>query len=155
MRETMKKITISLLTLLFAHDTLSLDPRNPIALCDRFITVEEQKVCEKKIRTLQPDWYLAGICQHQYEDQNFYDCLGLSKKLDIPISKLHKCEDTDLNDEDRMSCLNKVITAKSNKVVRQPTSKKKSSTSNLKIRGLTSSFFTRKGTIQYKLAVAS
>lgn len=121
----MKTAIIFAIIFLCSQKNFALNPRDPLTLCDRFITVEEQKICEEKIRKIQPDWYLSGVCQHQYEDQNFYDCLILSRQKSFHISKLHQCEDSDLNDEERMECLNKIALKDDKKSQRQPASKKK------------------------------
>ncbi len=101
----MKLWLLASLVILSQSVANALDPRNPVTLCERFISLEDKKFCEQKVLEMQPDWYLAGICEHQYEDQSFYDCLSLSNKSDFPLAKLPVCESPSLADEERMNCL--------------------------------------------------
>jgi len=87
----------------------AIDSINPVTLCDRFVTSVEQKSCQEKIQKMKPDSYLAGLCQHQFEDDSFWQCLEVGQTAKINPKKLEACFPTDLNDADRLSCLRKQI----------------------------------------------
>ena len=89
------------------HEALAIEVQNPKALCERFLTSGERLRCEDQMKELKPDWYLAGVCNKQFEDKAFYDCLNLSKTAQFSPQKLEACEQADTTDEVRMDCIHK------------------------------------------------
>ena len=45
----------------------AVEPQNPVTLCERFIAPDIKLNCEKKIKKMSPDWYLAGVCEKQFD----------------------------------------------------------------------------------------
>lgn len=91
--------------LFFAQLVFAIEPTNPIALCERFIAPENKKACEKKIQKIGPDWYLASVCEKQFDDAQFYTCIEMSQKYNFTPTALEKCTDPGFSDQQRLSCL--------------------------------------------------
>jgi hypothetical protein len=83
----------------------AIEPTNPMTLCERFIAPETQKECQKKISKLGPDWYLATICEKQFDDGDFYSCLQMSQNYNFTPDQLSKCDEPGFNDVERLGCL--------------------------------------------------
>ena len=86
----------------------NLAPKNPKDLCDRFIAPESRKECEGKIKKISPDWYLSTICDQQFDDIDFWNCLELSKTANFSPVKLEACNKDGLSDQEKMGCLRKL-----------------------------------------------
>ncbi len=84
--------------------TWAIEPTNPLTLCERFIAPETKKDCENKIKKIAPDWYLATVCEKQFEDKDFFSCLELSEKYNFSPAKLGPCAEHML-DSERLGCL--------------------------------------------------
>jgi hypothetical protein len=82
----------------------ALEPQDPKSLCDRFLGADQES-CEKKVSELKPDWYLAAVCNRQFDDRLFYECIGLSAKHSFSPLSLEPCEANELSDMDRMKCV--------------------------------------------------
>ena len=111
----------------FTISAFAADPINPMTLCDRFLAKEEIKECEFRIKATRPDWYLAGACQHQFDNEAFFECLSLSRGNTFDPVEMQKCSGPDMNDAERMNCVQsiaKVSEPKYEKPDRAPASKK-------------------------------
>lgn len=117
-----------LLNLLLSLTLFAADPINPMTLCDRFLAKEEIKECEFRIKATRPDWYLAGVCQQQFDNEAFFECLSLSRGNNFDPIEIQKCAGTEMNDSERMGCLQGIAKAtppQFEKEKRSPASKKK------------------------------
>ena len=83
---------------------LALEPQNPVSLCDRFLGAAQTE-CEQKMKDSKPDWYLATVCNLQFEDKLFYECLSLGGKQSFSPKALEACASHEMNDADRMTCI--------------------------------------------------
>jgi len=97
-------IAISLVPLV----VLAIESINPKSVCDRFVNSDDQKYCSQKITKLKPDSYLAGVCQKQFDDDAFWDCMELSTVASFDPKKLDHCSGTELSDQQRLSCVKQV-----------------------------------------------
>lgn len=91
--------------LLFPIRTLALNPQNPTTLCERFAEGKERATCEKKMKDLAPDWYLASLCSKQFEDKSFYECMELTKTVTTNPKKLEACDNEGFGDKSRIECI--------------------------------------------------
>lgn len=82
----------------------ALQPQDPKASCDRFLG-SDQAVCEKKLSEMNPDWYLAAVCNRQFDDQLFYECVSKGIRHSFSPTALQKCDSEDLSDQERMTCI--------------------------------------------------
>lgn len=99
-------ILTALLSLLISSPAaFALDPQNPSTFCDRFLGELEKTNCEKRVKTLGPDWYLAKVCEKQFDDENFWGCLELSQRFNFNPKTLGPCEDTGMTDTQRLLCV--------------------------------------------------
>jgi hypothetical protein len=104
----------------------ALEAQEPTSLCDRFLG-SAQEACVKKITEMKPDWYLASVCNLQFDDKIFFDCLSLGAKHSFSPSALEACTAPDLSDADRMICIEKAHSSladsfQADKVSRKPAS---------------------------------
>lgn len=90
----------------------TLAPKNPKDLCERYIAPEANQECAARIKNLGPDWYLASICERQFEDSDFWRCLEMSKATNFSPDKLENCAKEDLSDKERMDCLQKLAASR-------------------------------------------
>jgi hypothetical protein len=90
---------------LISPSAQALEAQDPATLCDRFVAEADQKNCEKKIKEISPDWYLASACSHQFDDALFYSCLESGHKATFAPPALEKCSAEDLSDEARLICV--------------------------------------------------
>lgn len=104
----MKSIATAACILLLASAAQTLEPKNPTALCDRFIAPLTRTACEKRLSKLSPDWYLASVCEKQFDDVIFFQCLELSSTINFSPVKLEKCNQPGGSDADRMACLSSI-----------------------------------------------
>jgi hypothetical protein len=80
----------------------------PTSVCgERFVAPKDIAACEKKIRTLSPDWYLTASCQKQFSHEGFWDCLNLNALYFFDPKKLGACQEP-MQDSERMECIRKV-----------------------------------------------
>ncbi|MEZ0391462.1 MAG: hypothetical protein ACAH59_04555 [Pseudobdellovibrionaceae bacterium] len=94
------------LTFIFMTSTASaLEPQNPIALCERFLEGPEKVECEKKMKDLSPDWYLATVCNQNFTDPSFYECVELTKTGAFSPRKLDLCTRDGISDSTRIACI--------------------------------------------------
>ena len=100
--------SIPILLLLISFQAIASDPINPQTLCDRFLTGEEIKECEFRIKAIRPDWYLASACQHQFDNESFFECLSFSRTYTFNPRTIEKCESGELSDEQRTNCVKSV-----------------------------------------------
>ncbi len=123
----MKKILIATFLIVAAPWIANaLEAQEPTSLCDRFLG-GAQESCVKKITEMKPDWYLASVCNLQFDDKIFFDCLSLGTKHSFSPSALEACTSADLNDADRMTCIQKAHSSladsfQADKVSRKPAS---------------------------------
>lgn len=96
---------IFVLFLFFPLLGFAIDAVNPESTCDRFMTKAENKKCLEKIKKLQPDSYLASVCEKQFDDDAFYDCIEISGFATFNPIKVSHCEDTSLSDNARLDCV--------------------------------------------------
>jgi hypothetical protein len=87
---------------------LAIESINPHTICDRFTSPSEQKSCQARIQHLNPDSYLAGVCQKQFDNDAFWNCMELSKTASFDPKKADKCATSDMNDEQRIACLKQI-----------------------------------------------
>lgn len=86
------------------------DPKNPISLCERFIAPATRSACEKKIEKWGPDWYLASVCEKQFDDPLFFQCLELSQSKNFSPTALAACNLDGISDQERIHCLSHLKT---------------------------------------------
>lgn len=110
----MKILVVFSFLISFCLNISALEAKNPISLCERFISPDAKKSCENKIKDLGPDWYLSSICEKQFDDNLLFSCLELSKKNDFSPLSLRACDDAKLTDQMRMSCLLKLTEVAAN-----------------------------------------
>lgn len=90
--------------------SFALEPKNPVSLCERFIEGPDRSQCEKKMTDLKPDWYLATVCNDNFDDLLFYECLDLNKLGSFSPEKLNDCMGDQLSDPTRNACVRKALT---------------------------------------------
>lgn len=95
------------IALFFSIQSFAIDAVVPKTLCDRFLNPLDQKKCEQKIEKMNPDSYLAALCAHQFDDDQFYKCMELSQKFQIDPRQLAFCDDDSLTDQTRILCIQK------------------------------------------------
>lgn len=88
-----------------APKTDSLEPQNPIALCERFIKPTDQKDCEKKAGKMDLDWYASSVCGLMQDDHEVLACWEKIQKRTFTMDSLEKCRDVELSDSARLACL--------------------------------------------------
>jgi hypothetical protein len=98
-------LIIVALFLVASAGALAVEPKNPVTLCERFISPQTKSACEKRLDKLGPDWYLASVCEKQFEDSLFFDCLQLSATKNFSPIKLDKCDQVGIPDMERINCL--------------------------------------------------
>ncbi len=84
---------------------LAIESVKPETICDRFVNSDDQKFCQKKIQKLNADSYLSGICQKQFDDDAFWDCMELSQVASFDPKKIDHCSVTEMGDQQRIACL--------------------------------------------------
>jgi len=105
---------------------IAIEPQDPASLCERFLG-GAQDSCAKKMKEMKPDWYLAAVCNLQSDDKLFYQCLSKGAKLSFSPRDLEPCSSAELNDQERMNCIDKARTTlassfQNDKVSRRPAS---------------------------------
>jgi hypothetical protein len=90
---------------------LAIESMNPRSVCDRFTGPADQKSCQARVEALKPDSYLAAVCQKQFEDSAFWNCMELSKTASFDARKLDLCTGADINDQQRFNCLKEIAQA--------------------------------------------
>jgi hypothetical protein len=104
MKNLFLKSALLLLTIPFF--TMALEPTNPVGFCDRFLKEKDIQVCQQKTQKDDVDWYAATVCNLQKDDSNFWSCWDHIKGVHFNPQALELCgEDKDLNDKDRLTCL--------------------------------------------------
>lgn len=98
-------LLVLLLASLAPQRGVAVEPQNPVTLCERFIAPDTKSNCEKKIKKMAPDWYLAGVCEKQFDDSEFWKCLDLSQTKNFSPVALEKCNAEGASDQDRLTCL--------------------------------------------------
>jgi hypothetical protein len=91
--------------ILLLASAFAIEQLNPILLCDRFKDSGERKQCEEQMAKLEPDWFLASVCDKQIDDLQFYDCLITAQTLELSPKKLAACERQSMADELRVECV--------------------------------------------------
>ncbi len=84
---------------------LAIESVMPYTLCDRFITMDEQISCKKRLEKLETDSYLAGVCQKQFEDDSFWECMEMSNKMSFDPKVLEGCLIDGYSDKQRLDCV--------------------------------------------------
>jgi hypothetical protein len=98
-------LLLSFVSLISTQLALAVEPKNPVTLCERFISPKIKSDCEKRIEKLGPDWYLASVCEKQFEDVQFFECLQLSASQNFSPTKLDQCDQVGIPDKERINCL--------------------------------------------------
>lgn len=83
----------------------SVDVKNPLVLCERFISEEQQKECAAKIEKISPDWYLASTCDLVFDHDQFYQCLTTPVSKNWNPNALQSCQNESQTDKDRLNCV--------------------------------------------------
>lgn len=99
----------------------ALDPAEPSAGCERFVSPLEADDCRALLKKLDLDWYAAAICTRMDEDEAYLACL---KKIDGRLAapaKVSSCLADSLGDAERARCLESGLGA--NTSSRQPAAK--------------------------------
>lgn len=115
---------------------LAIESINPKTVCDRFVNPDDQKYCHTKIEKLNADSYLTGVCQKQFDDDAFWDCMELGQVASFDPKKIDHCSVTELSDQQRLTCLKESANfsthpsaifepMKNNRNVRQPANQSK------------------------------
>lgn len=98
-------LLLATIAIVVPSKTFALNPQNPTSLCDRFVEGPERNQCEKKMKDLSPDWYLADLCSKQFEDKSFYQCMELTKTVKVSPKKLEACDNEGFSDQSRIDCI--------------------------------------------------
>lgn len=97
-------IALSLLPLL----AIAVAPRNPTALCDRFVVEKEQALCEERVAKDKVDWYAATACGLSQDDTQFWKCWDKIKGATFNPAAVEKCaDDNAMKDVERVACIDK------------------------------------------------
>lgn len=91
--------------LILVSSSWGVEMADPSVLCERFVGEDDIKSCLSRIKSQKPDWYLASVCQYQFEHDNFWHCLDLSKTHQFDPIDIQACASAELKDNERMSCL--------------------------------------------------
>ncbi len=88
---------------------------NPITYCGRYLTKRQQQICEKKIATLELDWYASSVCNSLTQDKDYEKCILNINKGIFQVDTVHLCAAM-AEDSQKMACLdsqkNKFISKK-------------------------------------------
>ena len=95
------------LGLSFSFRANAVEAKNPVSLCDRFLSSVDKDNCESRVKEMQPDWYIASVCEKQESDASFYRCLELGKTVSVSPAQLTQCEEAD-SDMSRIACIQRV-----------------------------------------------
>lgn len=106
----MKGLLLSSFLLLLSIKAGAIEPRNPLSLCERFLEGPDRSKCEEKMTQQKPDWYVASVCNSNFDDQLFYDCVALSKLGSFSPDKLETCLGDQYTDAARMTCIKGALT---------------------------------------------
>jgi len=87
---------------------VAIEAINTQSACDRFITSKEQKTCMKRLEQLQPDSYLTGVCQKQFGDDTFWECMELGTTATFDPKKTETCSGNNLSDAQRRNASNQL-----------------------------------------------
>lgn len=102
-------IFVSLILSLFvSQNSFAIDAVSPESTCDRFQAKLEKKKCLEKIKKIQPDSYLSAICEKQFDDDAFFDCMETADVATFDPLKVSKCDDGQLSDQARIECVRSV-----------------------------------------------
>jgi len=93
---------------LFPASLFAIEAVSPETTCERFYSKSEKKNCLEKIKKLQPDSYLSAVCERQFDDDAFYDCLETAGYAAFDPIKVSKCDDAQLSDQSRLECVRSV-----------------------------------------------
>lgn len=114
--------------LLGTQTGFAVEPQNPVTLCERFIAPDAKNSCERKLKKMSPDWYLAAVCDKQFEDSEFWKCVELSQTKNFSPVALEKCNAEGVTDSERLLCLKNLAQVESfqngQTPTRQPASRK-------------------------------
>lgn len=105
----MKSLSLALI-LILGSPVQAIEPQNPLFLCERFIEGPERTECEERMTKLKPDWYLATVCNKNFDDKSFYDCTELTKLGGFAPDKLDSCVGDEHNDSSRINCVKAALT---------------------------------------------
>lgn len=83
----------------------ALEPKNPETLCERFIDHRQKEDCLAEMKKVQPDWYLASLCEKIFDNAQFYSCLEMSSKADFSPESLQACDNDENNDQETLNCI--------------------------------------------------
>lgn len=72
--------------------TYSLDPKNPIDSCDRFISATDKKHCLDKAGSPKVDWYASSLCQKIDDDKVFLSCFDTIEAAQFDPKAIEACE---------------------------------------------------------------
>lgn len=98
------------LILIFSSLAQAIEPQNPLSLCERFLEGPDRTKCETRMTSLKPDWYLATVCNSDFDDKLFFDCVELSKLGSYSPEKLNDCLGDQYTDSARMTCVKAALT---------------------------------------------
>lgn len=96
-------ITIAV-TVAFA-DVKDIDPIDPTSSCERFLDYVGQEECLSLTKRID-DSYLVSLCNQQFSNSGFLDCL--EESLDLPKlspKKISECNQEQFSDEERTQCV--------------------------------------------------
>ncbi len=86
--------------------TYSLDPKNPIDSCDRFISASDKKHCLEKAGSSKVDWYASSLCQKIDDDKVFLSCFDAIETAQFDPKAVEACEAFSTQDDSlKLKCL--------------------------------------------------
>lgn len=93
-----------------AFPPASVEPVNPEGMCERFLKPTDQADCLKRAKTLDLDWYAAGVCDKVDDDDRFTACWKAIAGKEYEPRALAACAADGLADDPRIDCLKKAGT---------------------------------------------
>ncbi len=86
--------------------TYSLDPKNPIDSCDRFISDSDKNHCLEKAGSPKVDWYASSLCQKIDDDKVFLSCFDAIEAAQFDPKAVEACETFASQDDSlKLKCL--------------------------------------------------
>lgn len=88
--------------------SFSLEPNNPVDICDRFLNEKKKSDCMKKVSS-DNDWYALNLCEKIQDDEKFMTCIETTYKAEFDPRLLGSCEQlSDSSDDNRLKCISLV-----------------------------------------------
>lgn len=99
-----KLLLLTMLLLPFSVFSSDLEPIAPDSACERFLDHSSQEQCFKLTREIG-DSYVAALCNQQFSNDEFFNCLETAKNYTFDPKKLSACNLEETSDTERTACL--------------------------------------------------